>query len=336
MDIDKISFTGSGASGRKVVDATNKSNMKKVTLELWGEEPEPGICGCGFGECLERVLGFIEAGKSEAKLLVGGERKSNKGAFVQPTIFLNPSKDSTIYREEIFGPVLTVLTFDTEEEAIRLANDTSYGLSATIYTGSTSTALRVASRIKAGTIAVNGTFVPDNNTPFGGYKMSGNGRELGKEGLMSYLQLKTIKINMAQNEICERSFEISQLESRGAIGTEEEPTSVFRYSTVTAARRIDDELPALLAPLVQDLDIRDSSIGHVEVDGRGTVPCRKPLHHKLFHRTQTYSPIARKRKARSQRRKTLYDGGIAKQEELVKSMGLPVLSHPTYQDSWVL
>ena len=78
---------------------------------------------------LERVLGFIETGKSEAKLLVGGERKGDKGAFVEPTIFLNPSKDATIYKDEIFGPVLSVLTFETEEEAIKLANDTSYGLS---------------------------------------------------------------------------------------------------------------------------------------------------------------------------------------------------------------
>ena len=147
---------------------------------------------------LETVLRFIEAGKTEsgAKLLVGGERHTDKGAFVQPTIFLNPGKESKIYKEEIFGPVLTVLTFDTEEEAIELANDTAYGLSATVYTGSTSRALRVASKIKAGTIAINSTFIPDTNTPFGGYKQSGNGRELGKEGLMSYLQAKTIKINM--------------------------------------------------------------------------------------------------------------------------------------------
>ena len=76
---------------------------------------------------LERVLGFIETGKKEAKLLVGGERKGEKGAFVTPTIFLNPGKDATIYKEEIFGPVLSVMTFETEEEAIKLANDTSYG-----------------------------------------------------------------------------------------------------------------------------------------------------------------------------------------------------------------
>lgn len=74
-------------------------------------------------------MGFIEKGKSEAKLLVGGQRKGDKGAFVQPTVFVNPAKDATIYKEEIFGPVLTVLTFETEEEAVKLANDTSYGLS---------------------------------------------------------------------------------------------------------------------------------------------------------------------------------------------------------------
>ncbi|KAF2651684.1 aldehyde dehydrogenase [Lophiostoma macrostomum CBS 122681] len=261
MDIDKISFTGSGFSGRKVVDAANKSNMKKVTLELGGKSPsvvfedadiENALTGNSQGflfnssqaciaasrlfvqssiadkfieglkarfqgasgimgdpsepstmlgpladnKQLERVLGFIETGKSEAKLLVGGERKGDKGAFVEPTIFLNPSKDATIYKDEIFGPVLTVLTFETEEEAIKLANDTSYGLSACVYTGSISRALRVASKIKAGTIGVNGAYQPDNNLAFGGYKQSGTGRELGKEGLMSYLQIKSIKVNL--------------------------------------------------------------------------------------------------------------------------------------------
>lgn len=145
---------------------------------------------------LERVLGFIEAGKSEAKLLVGGERKGDKGAFVTPTIFLNPGKDASIYKEEIFGPVLSILTFETEEEAIKLANDTSYGLSAGIYTENLSRALRVASKIKAGTIGVNAAYLPDNNLPFGGFKQSGTGRELGKEGLLAYLQVKAIKIHL--------------------------------------------------------------------------------------------------------------------------------------------
>lgn len=78
---------------------------------------------------LQRVMGYIESGKSEATLVVGGKQKPGKGAFVQPTIFLNPGKDAKICQEEIFGPVLTVQTFETEEEAIKLANDSSYGLS---------------------------------------------------------------------------------------------------------------------------------------------------------------------------------------------------------------
>ena len=77
----------------------------------------------------ESVMNFIEAGKKEAKLLVGGERKGDKGAFVQPTIFLDAGDGAKIYREEIFGPVLTIRTFETEEEGLKLANDTSYGLS---------------------------------------------------------------------------------------------------------------------------------------------------------------------------------------------------------------
>jgi aldehyde dehydrogenase (NAD+) len=143
---------------------------------------------------MKRVLDFIEVGKKESQLLVGGERKGDKGAFVKPTIFLNPGKESTIYKEEIFGPVLSVLTFETEEEAIKLANDTSYGLSACVYTGDIARALRISSKIKAGTIGVNAAYLPDNNSPFGGYKQSGTGRELGKEGLMAFLQAKSIKI----------------------------------------------------------------------------------------------------------------------------------------------
>jgi aldehyde dehydrogenase (NAD+) len=142
----------------------------------------------------KRVMGFIETGKSEATLLVGGERKGDKGAFITPTIFLNPSKNSTIDREEIFGPVLSISTFETEEEAIQLANNTSYGLSAGVYTSNITRALRVAGKIKAGMVGVNGAYMPDNNMPFGGFKQSGQGRELGKEGLMGYLQSKAIKI----------------------------------------------------------------------------------------------------------------------------------------------
>ncbi|RMZ67246.1 Aldehyde dehydrogenase [Pyrenophora seminiperda CCB06] len=213
MDIDKISFTGSGPSGKKVVDAANKSNMKRVTLELGGKSPslvfddadfdtaitaqvmtplnsqgflfnsgqaciatsrlfvqaniadkfiatlkahfegaagmmgDPSDANTMLGPLadakqLERVLSYIEAGKSEAKLLVGGERKGDKGAF------------------------------------------------------NLSRALRVSSKIKAGTIGINSGYAPDNFLPFGGYKQSGTGRELGKEGLLAYMQSKSIRIKL--------------------------------------------------------------------------------------------------------------------------------------------
>jgi aldehyde dehydrogenase (NAD+) len=165
----------------------------------------------------ERVLGFIQSGKSDsgAELLVGGGKiEGHKGLFLQPTIFMDGKDDAKIYREEIFGPVLHIKTFETEEEAIKLANDTSYGLScefvfslkswfiligftAALYTNSISRALRVASKIRAGTVGINGVAFPNVLLPFGGYKQSGYGRELGKAGILAYLQEKSISINMS-------------------------------------------------------------------------------------------------------------------------------------------
>ena len=114
--------------------------------------------------------------------------------FIEPTIFLNPDNKNTIYTDEIFGPVLSLKTFKTEEEAIELANDTSYGLAASIYTNDITRALRVSSALEAGAISINSSFTPSVKTPFGGWKQSGIGQELGKQGLMSYLQPKTILI----------------------------------------------------------------------------------------------------------------------------------------------
>lgn len=148
----------------------------------------------------DRVMSFIESGKSDsgAELLVGGGKiEGQKGLNVQPTIFLNAKEDAKIYREEIFGPVLNIKTFETEEDAVRLANDTSYGLSSALYSNSISKCLRVASKIRAGTVGINGVAFPGVSTPFGGYKQSGYGRENGKAGILAYLQEKTISINMA-------------------------------------------------------------------------------------------------------------------------------------------
>jgi aldehyde dehydrogenase (NAD+) len=143
----------------------------------------------------ERVLSYIEKGKSEgAKLLVGGGAATqfDKGYFVQPTLFADVDPDSTIAQEEIFGPVLVVIPYENDDDAVRIANDSRYGLSGAVNGGSLDRALSVARRIRTGTIAVNGGqwFGPDS--PFGGYKESGLGREHGVEGFEEYLETKTI------------------------------------------------------------------------------------------------------------------------------------------------
>ncbi|KAJ4509656.1 hypothetical protein HRR83_007029 [Exophiala dermatitidis] len=145
----------------------------------------------------ERVMQFLKDGKAEGvEVLTGGDRLGDKGAFVQPTVLLNPDLKSRVYTDEIFGPVISVKTFKTEEEGIRLANDTSYGLGATIYTSDIPRALRVASKIESGAVGVNQAFKNTPQVPFGGVKQSGYGRESGYEGLRGYLHTKTISINM--------------------------------------------------------------------------------------------------------------------------------------------
>jgi aldehyde dehydrogenase (NAD+) len=126
--------------------------------------------------------------------VTGGVRRGKDGLYVEPTIFKKTPNSSRIVQEEVFGPVVTVHTFKTEEEAIEQANDTIFGLSACVYTESISRALRVTREIEAGTIAVNDWYFPAPDTPFGGVKQSGYGREGGLEGMTDYLQTKTIQI----------------------------------------------------------------------------------------------------------------------------------------------
>ncbi|KAF2398374.1 aldehyde dehydrogenase [Trichodelitschia bisporula] len=145
----------------------------------------------------ERVMSFLEGAKAEGtEVLVGGNRLGDKGAFVQPTVLLNPAVDSRVFTEEIFGPVLCLRTFKTEEEAIGLANGTEYGLGSAIYTSDISRALRLAGKIEAGTVSINAAFNTSIHTPFGGIKQSGYGRESGIEGLRGYLNIKTIHVNL--------------------------------------------------------------------------------------------------------------------------------------------
>ncbi|KAH7389973.1 aldehyde dehydrogenase [Pyrenochaeta sp. MPI-SDFR-AT-0127] len=144
----------------------------------------------------DRIMSYVELGKQSATLLTGGSQRGTKGCYIEPTAFVNPSKDSRILREEIFGPVLTIQTFRTEEEAIALANETDYGLAASVYTNDLTRALRMSSAIESGCVAINSPLLPELNTAFGGIKQSGRGRELGIYGLYEYLEPKSVHINL--------------------------------------------------------------------------------------------------------------------------------------------
>jgi aldehyde dehydrogenase (NAD+) len=145
---------------------------------------------------LDRVLGLIARGQEEgARLVCGGGRADGDelahGNFVAPTLFADVSNDMSIAREEIFGPVLSVIPFDGEQEAVRLANDTDYGLAATVWTSDVRRAMRMTRAIKAGTVGVNG-YQLEPNSPFGGFRQSGLGREGGRAAIESYTELKTV------------------------------------------------------------------------------------------------------------------------------------------------
>jgi phenylacetaldehyde dehydrogenase len=142
---------------------------------------------------LERVTGLIKSGRDAgAELVTGGQTVGNTGYFVEPTILANPPQDSRVMREEIFGPVLCVRPFDDVEEVLTEANDTSYGLAASVWTRDINKAHYVAQSYEAGCVWINCAFVNDISMPGGGYKQSGWGREGGKEGLDAYLETKKV------------------------------------------------------------------------------------------------------------------------------------------------
>jgi len=147
----------------------------------------------------ERVLGYIETGVKEgARLVVGGGRPAHldKGWFVEPTLFADVDNSMTIAREEIFGPVLVVVPFDDDDDAVRIANDNQYGLAGMVTSASEERALAVAGRIRAGSLSVNGGVGYGADAPFGGYKASGVGRQNGIEGFLQYLETKTIAVGI--------------------------------------------------------------------------------------------------------------------------------------------
>jgi aldehyde dehydrogenase (NAD+) len=256
--VDKITFTGSRAVGRRVMAAA-AGTFKRVSLELGGKSPAIvfpdadvyaaaattmatvtlGLSGqacvaqtralvhrdaydqflavaegltalVSYGDPfdpettasplinprqLDRVLGYVDRGRAEgARLVCGGERHDGElaaGNFVSPALFADVSNDMTIAREEIFGPVLAVVPFTEEDEAVRLANDTEYGLAATVWTTDTKRALRLARAVRAGTVGVNG-YQLEPHVAFGGFGQSGLGREGGRGAVEAYTEVKTV------------------------------------------------------------------------------------------------------------------------------------------------
>jgi len=145
----------------------------------------------------DRIMSYIEHGKAEgATVVTGGERHGDKGYFIQPTIFSNVTEDMKIMQEEIFGPVCSIAKFETEEEILKTANNTTYGLASAVHTSNLNTAIRVANGLRAGTVWVNQYNMLHHQVPFGGYKESGIGRELGEAALANYTQTKSVSIRL--------------------------------------------------------------------------------------------------------------------------------------------
>ncbi len=147
---------------------------------------------------LQKVEGYARSGIQEgAEAAHGGKRVERDGYFMEPTILNNVKQDMTVAREEIFGPVLSVLEYEDQEEAIKIANDTDYGLGAGVFTKDLKKASWTASKLEAGQVYVNKWFTGNHATPFGGYKQSGYSREKGIDGLKSYLQVKNVGISLS-------------------------------------------------------------------------------------------------------------------------------------------
>lgn len=263
MDVDMIAFTGSGPVGRRLMEYSARSNLKRVSLELGGKSPQIVFADCpdleaaaqaaawgvfyNQGEVctaasrllveasikdafLERVvavakgmtvgdpldpstqfgamvserqmntaLDYIATADSQgARRVLGGQRvrQETGGFYVEPTIFDQVRPDHTLAREEVFGPVLGVMSFESEGEAMRLANDTVYGLAAGLWTADVSRALRGARRLKAGLVWVNGWDACDITMPFGGFKQSGFGRDRSLHALHKYADLKSVSVTL--------------------------------------------------------------------------------------------------------------------------------------------
>src|SRR5215470_7583509 len=145
----------------------------------------------------DKVMGYIESGRQEgAKLICGGNRVGDRGYFIQPTVFADVNDDMKIAREEIFGPVMSIIPFKSVDEVVERANRTTYGLAAAVWTRDIQKAHAIANSVRAGTVWVNCYNILDARAPFGGFKQSGIGRELGEYGLQQYTEVKTVTVKM--------------------------------------------------------------------------------------------------------------------------------------------
>jgi acyl-CoA reductase-like NAD-dependent aldehyde dehydrogenase len=168
--------------------------MVANNLKLGGPKEEGSNIGPLISQKqLTRVMGYIDEGKRDGvEVITGGHRLDRRGYFVHPTVLTNVDPGMRLCQQEIFGPVVTILPFDDDDEAVAMANDTTYGLAATAWTNNLSRAHRLAKRLQAGTVSLNCQLVFDHGVPFGGYKQSGWGHEFGREGIEAYLQTKSV------------------------------------------------------------------------------------------------------------------------------------------------
>jgi phenylacetaldehyde dehydrogenase len=167
-------------------------HAKKIKLGP-GLDPQTEMGPLVSDEQLSRVCGYLESGVSEgAKAIAGGKRYGQQGYFVEPTVLVNTREDMKVMQEEIFGPVVAAIPFDRRDELVHKANDNVYGLAAAVWTKDISKAHALASELRAGTVWINCYNIFDAAMPFGGYKQSGWGREMGHDALELYTETKAV------------------------------------------------------------------------------------------------------------------------------------------------